>query len=230
MTTETITISKNTLSILKNFESLNSNILVKPGNVLRTKNISGTGFAEAIVDEQFTTEFGIWNLHQFLGVISCCVNPTFDFEENQVNIQSQNGSVFTYIFSEPSLLTVPTRQPKVPENPTATARIAEDVWGQITRAASVMEVDDISFVSTADGLTAIVTDLSDPTSHKYSIDLGGSCNDHTFEVNFKISNLKILTGNYKIMLVEAKMIVFQHEGVNLTYWFGSESATSIYND
>ena len=48
-TTNKINLSKETLSILKNFASLNSNILVKPGNVLRTITPSKNGMAEAKV-------------------------------------------------------------------------------------------------------------------------------------------------------------------------------------
>lgn len=225
MSDKSITISKNTLSILKNFSSINSNILVKPGNVIQTKNIAGSGFAEATVEETFDVEFGIWDLNQFLGVVSCCVNPAFVFHNNHVDIHSENGSIFTFMYSEPRLLTVPKVQPTIP-NATGKTRIEESMWTQIVRAASVLQVDDISFISSEYGVTAIVTDLSDPTSHKYTTDLQGSSFGHSFEVNFKISNIKILPGNYNISFVESKMIIFQHESVDLTYWFGAESSST----
>ena len=41
----TVTFSKNTLAILKNFSSLNSNLLVTPGNVIKTITPSKTGMA-----------------------------------------------------------------------------------------------------------------------------------------------------------------------------------------
>jgi hypothetical protein len=228
MSEKSTTISKNTLAILKNFSSINSNILVKPGSLLQTKNISGSGLAQAIVPETFNVEFGIWDLNQFLGMVSCCTNPSFEFHEKHVNIKSENGSEFTFFYSEPRLLTVPKVQPKEMKA-TATASIDEDRWTQIVRAASVLQVDDISFVSTEDGVTATVTDLNDPTSHKYTVHVGGENNGHKFEVNFKISNIKILSGDYQLSFVEANMVVFQHTSMNLTYWFGAES-TSTYDE
>jgi hypothetical protein len=54
-----ITLSKTTLAILKNFASLNSNILVNPGNTIKTITPSMNGMAEAVVEETFDTQFGI---------------------------------------------------------------------------------------------------------------------------------------------------------------------------
>ena len=88
-----ITLSKTTLAILKNFSSLNSNILVYPGNVIKTITPSMNGMAEATVEETFDTQFGIWDLNKFLGVISLYSNPTFDFQEKFVTIHGNNNSV-----------------------------------------------------------------------------------------------------------------------------------------
>jgi hypothetical protein len=225
MQDNTIKISSETLSILKNFSSLNSNILIKPGNVIRTLAVNRGGMAEAVIDETFDTEFGIWDLDQFLGVVSLCNNPTFKFLEKKVEINSSTGSVFEYNYSEPRLLLVPSKQPTVPE-PTATASIDYGIWSEIIRAASVLKVDDISFINAEDGVTAVVTDLSDPTAHTYTVNLEGSSMNHTFEVNFKISNIKILQGSYKMLLSEGKMAVFQNTNLNLTYWFGAESSST----
>ena len=79
-----VTFSKNTLSILKNFSSLNSNLLIKPGDVIKTITPSKNGMAIAKVDEKFDVEFGIWDLNKFLGVISLFSTPTFDFGQKEV--------------------------------------------------------------------------------------------------------------------------------------------------
>ena len=85
-TTETVKLSRNTLSILKNFSHINSNLLVKEGNILTTISPAKNIVAEATIDEYFHTEFGIWDLSKLLGTISCW--RTF-IQHNQFN--------FTYI-------------------------------------------------------------------------------------------------------------------------------------
>ena len=110
-----VTFSKNTLAILKNFSSLNSNLLVRPGNVINTITPSKAGMALATVDETFDVEFGIWDLNKFLGVISLFNNPTFAFGEKSVRIKNGGDSVVNYYYSEPKLLSYPTKDVIMPE-------------------------------------------------------------------------------------------------------------------
>ena len=67
MTTATTTnISKQTLGILKNFSSINSNILISPGNVIKTISPMKNIMSKSTVKETFETEFGIWDLNKYL--------------------------------------------------------------------------------------------------------------------------------------------------------------------
>ena len=98
-------ISNDTLEILKNFSSINSNILVRVGNKLTTISPVKNVMAEAEVSETFDQEFGIWDLNKFLGTVSLFDSPEFIFNENSVDITSQsNSSSVQYYYSEPSLL------------------------------------------------------------------------------------------------------------------------------
>ena len=81
MTKTTMKISKQTLTILKNFTSINSNLLVKPGNKIATVAPAKNVMAEATVDEKFDTEFGIWDMNKFLGTVSLFKDAEFDFED-----------------------------------------------------------------------------------------------------------------------------------------------------
>jgi hypothetical protein len=101
----TVNLSKNTFSILKNFATLNSNLLVKPGNVIKTITPSKNGMAVASVEETFDTEFGIWDLNKFLGVVSLFNNPNFTFGEKSVKIKNGGDSIVNYYYSEPKLVT-----------------------------------------------------------------------------------------------------------------------------
>ena len=72
-------LSQHTLSVLKNFSSLNSNLLVKQGNVINTITPAKNVVAQAVVDETFDVEFGIWDLNKFLGTVSLFNDPEFTF-------------------------------------------------------------------------------------------------------------------------------------------------------
>ena len=63
-------ISANTVNVLKNFASINGNIVIKPGNKLMTISEAKNILAEAVVPETFNKQVGIYALQEFLRVIS----------------------------------------------------------------------------------------------------------------------------------------------------------------
>ena len=55
-------LSDKTISLLKNFSSINQSILVKEGNKLRTISVMKNILAEATVTEEFSKDFGVYDL------------------------------------------------------------------------------------------------------------------------------------------------------------------------
>jgi hypothetical protein len=221
MTSTSITISKTTLSILKNFASMNSNILVKPGNVIKTITPSKSGMAEAVIDETFDVEFGIWDLNKFLGVVSLFSSPHFEFGEKSVKIIGSNGSVVNYFYSEPRLLTYPSKSVNMPPT-TVKTRISEGMFNELYRISSVLQLPDISFRSDGSAIYAVVLDLKDPTSNSYRVDLEGNADGAQFELNFKMENIRLLAGDYEVSFAKNIAGQFENENHSLTYWFAME--------
>jgi hypothetical protein len=222
-----INLSKTTLAILKNFATLNSNILVSPGNTIKTITPSMNGMAEASVEETFETEFGIWDLSKFLGVISLFTNPTFEFEEKSVRIRGSNDTVVNYYYSEPRLLTTPTKSVNMPEISIET-NLTQDMFSELTRASSILQLPDISFQNRGDDIYVVVSDRNDPTSNNCEIKLDGSANGAQFNFNFKMDNIRLLPGNYKISFAKNIVGRFENENISLTYWFAMQP-NSFYN-
>jgi hypothetical protein len=225
----TVTFSKNTLTILKNFSSLNSNLLVKPGNVIKTITPSKNGMAVASVEENFDVEFGIWDLNKFLGVVSLFNNPTFTFGEKSVKIKNGGDSVVNYFYSEPRLLSVPTKDVNMPSVNVSTT-LTEKQFSELQKAASVMQLPDLSFKSENSSIIAVVSDISDPTSNSYKVILQESWDGPDFVFNFKMENIKILTGDYSINFAKNVVAEFVHKTIALKYWFAMESSTSKYGE
>ena len=222
MTKNEITLSKTTLSVLKNFSMLNSNILVKPGNVLRTITPSKNGMAEATVEETFDVEFGIWDLSKFLGVVSLFSTPKFEFGEKSVVIHGGNGSRVTYFYSEPRLLTTPTKNVNMP-SVSLSVDITEKIFAELQKASSVLQLPDLSFVNENDRIMAVVSDLQDPTTNNYKVDVGANKSNSEFSLNFKMENIKILPGDYTIEFSKNVVGQFTNETLDLKYWFAMET-------
>jgi len=223
----TVTFSKNTLAILKNFSSLNSNLLVKPGDIIKTITPSKTGMAVATVEETFDVEFGIWDLNKFLGVVSLFHNPTFNFGEKSVKIKNGGDSVVNYYYSESRLLTYPTKDVNMPEV-NISIDLTEKNFNELQRAASVMQLPDLSFKSDDDEIVAMVSDLSDPTSNSYKVVVGEGDDLPDFLFNFKMENIKILPGDYKVNFAKNVVGEFVHQSIPVKYWYAMEANTSNY--
>ena len=68
-----------TLSLLKNFSTINQSILFKQGSKLRTISVMKNIYAEASIGENLPKDFGIYDLNQFLNGLTLHNSPDLDF-------------------------------------------------------------------------------------------------------------------------------------------------------
>ena len=61
-------ISNETLSILKNFASINTNIIFKPGTTIATIANTSNIFAKATIKEDIPNQFAIYDLNSLLAM------------------------------------------------------------------------------------------------------------------------------------------------------------------
>ena len=222
-TTETqLSISKKTLELLKNFSTINSNILIRPGNKITT--ISGVKniMAEAEVDETFDCEFGIWDLSRFLGTMSLFDNPEFDFNEKYMTISGKNGASVKYFYCEPKLLTTVNKEIQMPEV-VVSFTLTEKSFADIQRAASVLQLSDIAVRSNGGDIEMVALNKSETTSNNYAINVGENTSGEDFVFYFKAENLKMLPGDYDVHLTESVVAKFENTSTDLRYWIALES-------
>jgi len=222
MTTATkVSISSNTLDLLKNFASINSNILIKPGKKIKTISNYKNVLAEAEVEEVFDTPFGIWDLHKLLGTISLFENPTFEFHEKHMVIEAENGATVTYFYSEPKLLTTMDKELNMPPH-VVECYIKSDDFKEVQRAASVLQLPDLKISSNGDKIELIIHDRKDPSSNSYSFEVGENTGNADFDFLFKVENMKMLPGDYTVRICENSVAKFSSDDINLTYWVAME--------
>lgn len=226
--TKPFTLSRQTMSLLKNFSTLNSNILIKPGNLIRTITPSKNGMAEATIAEDFPVEFGIWDLNKFLGVISLFSSPSLTFGEKSVKIFNNTSSTITYFYSEPKLLTVPTKKVNMPKID-FTVTMTETVFGELQKASSVIQLPSLSIQNEDGTIYANICDIADPTSNSYRTVLGTYDGPSKFQLHFKMDNLRMLPGDYTISFSKNIVAEFMNNNLPVKYWFAMET-TSTFED
>ena len=143
-------LSSETLAVLKNFASINSNIVFRGGSTIKTMSEAKNILASANVSDQFPDqEFGIYDLNEFLGVMSMFDNPELDIDKNFARISQDSRSV-QYFFSDPSILTSPSKDIQMPETDVR-FMLSEGDLTTIRRAASTLSVSDLVIEYSGEG-------------------------------------------------------------------------------
>ena len=101
-------LSNDTKEVLKNFSSINQNLMVNSGNVIGTMSAMKNIVAKATIPDTFQNEFAIYDLNEFLSALSLFKKPSLNFSEKSVKLDEEGGgSSLNYFFSDPSIVTSP---------------------------------------------------------------------------------------------------------------------------
>ena len=100
-------LSDKTLTLLKNFSSINQSILFKEGSSLRTISVMKNILAEATIEEELPKDFGIYDLNQFLNGLNLHQNAELDFVNESYVVIKEGRSRSKYFFADPSVIVTP---------------------------------------------------------------------------------------------------------------------------
>ena len=81
-------LSDATVGVLKNFANINQNILIEEGKQIRTMSTMKNILASAGVVEEFPKNVGIYDLNEFLGVLSMTKDADIEFGESYLTMTS----------------------------------------------------------------------------------------------------------------------------------------------
>jgi|TARA_Y100000034_G_scaffold108869_1_gene139603 hypothetical protein len=215
-------LSDKTVGILKNFSTINQNILIKEGSKLRTMSTMKNILAEANVSEAFPADFGIYDLNEFLGVLTLAKDADLNFD-NQAFLTANSGPTkIKYMYSDPSILTVPPETFNAPETDVDFS-VPQDILANLLKASAVMQLPDITIVSNGNpGVEVTATDLKNTSSNNYIQVL--DIDRQPFECRFKAENLKMISGDYEVH-VSTTTGVSHWVGTDVSYWIAMEAKT-----
>ena len=210
-----------TINLLKNFSTINQSILFKQGSKLRTISVMKNILAEATVEEEFPKDFGIYDLPQFLNsVVVLYNNAEFDFaNENHVVIK-EGRMRSKYFFADPSVIVTPPEKTLTLPSEDVTFDVSTEQLDKLLKAASLYQLSDLAVVGGDGVVKLLVRDKKNDASNDFSI-VVGETND-VFSFNFKVENIKILPGNYEVVVSSKLLSRFTSKNQDLTYYIALE--------
>ena len=213
-------LSESTLSVLKNFSTINQSILFKQGNKLRTMSVMKNILAEATIDEELPKDFGIYDLSQFLNGMGLHNSPELDFQDDSYVIIREGRSRSKYFFADPNVIITPPDKPIELPSEDVTFEISTDQLDKLLKAAGIYQLPDLSVVGDSNGVKIVVRDKKNETSNDFSITVGETSD--IFSFNFKVENIKILPGTYEVVVSQKLLSRFNSKNHDLTYYIALE--------
>ena len=214
-------ISGSTLEVLQNFSSINNGITVQTGNEIKTISPMKNIFGKATISDNFTNEFSVYDLPEFLATVSLLgKDAEFDFGEKSVNI-SGGGASATYNYADASMIISPPEKDITMPNPEVVFDIDDNLLSKLKKASAVLSLPDLVLESNGTVVTLTVKDKKNPSSNQFSeVIMDGD--GQTYAMNFKMENIKIVNDEYTVYVSSKGLSQFVAKTKGLEYFIALE--------
>ena len=220
-------LSNETVSVLKNFATINQNLVIKEGSNISTMSAMKNIIASAEVKESFPLDFAIYDLNEFLAALSLFEKPDLDFHKDFV-VMTESGSTdksLKYWYSDPSVVTTPTKEISMPEGEVSFT-LENDMLINVQKAAAVIGAPDMALEAMSAGVALLkVTDKKNATANDYAVQVkvnNEDGKDLPYKFWFKVENLRLLSGSYGVEVCSKNISHFVNTKVDIQYWIALE--------
>jgi hypothetical protein len=211
MTTKSITLSKETLEILKTAFAVNQNLLIREdSNLIWSMSVGKNVVLKTEVAEIFPVEFPVYNLGELLASLTLFKTPELTFSDKHVLITEagqKKGTKLKYVASAKELLVYPSKTNPEPAWD-AEFNLSVDALSQIVKASGVLNAPDIQIVGSDDGITINVCDKKNKDANVLSIPVVDVPQANSFTVDLRVENLKLIPGDYQVQLSFKGLVKF----------------------
>ena len=215
-----------TLAVLKNFASIQPNVVLNEGNVVKTIAEAKNVMAVATLGQTFDKTVGIYNLDEFLAVLGLVDTPDLNFEDDFVTVKSGAGrSQVKYFYSDPSILTSPAKDIPMPEAEVKFT-LDESTFKKILRAAGALGHEKMTITATDGGIKLTVVDNTDSTSNAFEIVVPGTSDSTDFTFVMNIANLKLISGDYDVEVSSRLISRFTNQSADIQYFIALEKSST----
>ena len=213
-------LSDNTLTVLKNFASINNSILVKQGTHLRTISVAKNILAEADIAEEFPRDVAVYDLNQFLNGLSLHQDPDLDFKEESYLTIREGRRKVKYFYADPAVIISPPDKEITLPTEDVHFQLESTSLEKLLKAAAIYQLPDLSLIGQNNEIRLVVRDKKNDTSNEYSIIVGET--DKQFVFNFKVENIKIIPGAYDVVVSSKLLSKFTNTNFDLKYYIALE--------
>lgn len=224
-------ISNETMNVFRNFATIFPAINVDEQRCLKVLSASENIIGCYDTEETFS-EFAIYDLVQFLGMVSLFdLNKTdFEFikdeEKDQDFVKIKAGkNMVKYIFTDKDLIPnvekiLPSKKYKGLDNFNAFIDITKEDFAKLNKAAQIMRVSNLNIKVKDDMGILTISDPSNPMSNDYKICVKG---EGEGEININVEYLLMMAGDYRLSIQSNVLLKLAHKTMTSLIYFISAS-------
>lgn len=200
--------SNETISVLKNFSTINPGLVFKTGSKIRTMHPQKTVMASATVSENFEKVARVYDLSRFLATLSLFDDPDVEFTDDKFIISSGRSKVSYTYAAEAMVVSAPDKDIKFPD-PEAVVNIKWKELDSVIKAAGVLKLSEIAFVSDGSTISLAAVDSKNPTADAYDMVIAENVSTPEFRMIIKVENLKLMQNDYEVSLSTKGLAYFK---------------------
>jgi hypothetical protein len=213
--------SDKTLAVLKNFASINSGVVLKSGQTQKTISPEKSILVEATLEDNVPSDFGIYDLNQFLGNVTTLKNPELNFSKDNVTIDDGEFSL-TYLSCSPNLIISPPDKELTLKQVDCKFSLTNAVLQKLLKIATMNSLPNLTVVGKDSELRLKIHEKANDTSNHGSVKIGDYAGSD-FAATFKTENLKLLPDDYNVELQNGAFAMFVNVAGNLKYFIALET-------
>ncbi len=219
-------LSTETIQVLKNFSTINQSILIKKGKLLRSMSVMKNILSQAHIQEEFERDVAIYDLNQFLNCLSLIPGCEVKLQEKTMVITDGSTSI-DYRYSDPSVISAPPDKELTLPSQDVCVVFSQDNLEKVKKAAAVLQIPDVSLIGDGENMYLTVRDKKNSGSNSYKIHVG--ITESVFQFNMKVENLKLLAGDYDVVISAKNLAHFIHHSLPIDYYIALEPDSTFEN-
>ena len=221
-------LSSDTVTVLRNFSDINQNILFKVGNKLKTMSTMKNIVAKAEIKEDIEQEFGVYDLPEFLRAIDSFQSPVIKFNgKTSMTINDEKSTLAArYAFADKETLVTPSSKEIKMPNLSVCFQLKNSSYESLKKLFVNLNLPDLAIKGESGKIKLVALDKKNSNSNQSSISVGET--DTNFTAYIKTENLKLIPGDYDVVLSKQKIAHFVNSKAKVEYWIALE-ADSIFN-
>jgi len=174
---------------------------------------------KATIQEDFEKVVAIYDLNQFLNCLSLIPGAEIKLGPSSITL-TDGKTAIDYRYSDPSVIAAPPdKELKLPSEDVCVT-LTEDQLESVKKAAAVLQIPDVSLIGDGSRIYLTVRDKKNSGSNSYKIDVGETVD--VFQFNMKVENLKLISGDYDVIISAKNFAFFGNHGRPVSYYVAME--------